>query len=39
MRTLTYNLYLLIIDKGQEVFSLTELQIDNTITIATANFV
>jgi hypothetical protein len=38
MRTSTYDPCLLITDEGQEVFSLTGLQTDDTITIATAAF-
>jgi hypothetical protein len=38
MRTSTYDPCLLMTEEGQEVFGLTGLQTDDTITIATANF-
>jgi hypothetical protein len=38
MKTSTYDLCLLITDKGQEMFGLTRLQTDDTLSIATTAF-
>ena len=38
MLTLTYNLCLLITDKGLNLFSITRLQTDNTLSVITLDF-
>jgi hypothetical protein len=38
MKTLTYDLCLLVTDKGKEMFGLTRLQTDNIMLIATTAF-